>query len=652
MSLYPPPLTNSHPITTTMNQHMPLQASCTAPQAQVNVGRKYKSRKERPCDACRKRKICCTRDAYEKDCSLCKTRGESCKYVLPPNVRRGRAAPSSRPGTAMSTGSASSSTSTPVPRSSRGTQAPRRQNANPEFGAELRRGSASGSGEWICQFVGLSGDQDPYVLRHCSFNALNCYKAPDWAILRVKGGDDIPLHFTVTPDSHLEAQPSWYPRTDTEAVVRPHGEELLRTYFEVVHTSYPLLDPGRFREQPRTGDVLRAIMYNLAAPFCPTSPSNFKPLEDFVNQALPTTTQSPLLETLEATILHLHHTSSLPTTNSTALHTSLYSTLGSLIGLAHSLGLNLSPTTWALTPSDRSRRIRIWWALYTHDAFLSLLLGRPSYLNSENHSVPLPTLEDFSHLGLQGEEIGFGPARMLISMSHLAVIISDLLSTFYTLSATSRLKTLPIPTLLSQMSTFQDRLNTFYTSHLRPLCAAFSSSLLDPSGSVILAFYTAEIVLYRAILRILPIEEEMYADVRERARSVVVNVVGFTEKLHVSRLRSFWWNPITPLLFSLHGTFLYHQLLTSVSPHDISWWSTTISHYRALLKLQAQSGFLGASLACERMERLAVGMGLEDGAVGEIGIGGGGRNRKGEGWVEGSAEEWIVRQGHEGMLLC
>jgi hypothetical protein len=57
--------------------------------------------------------------------------------------------------------------------------------------------------EWICQFVGFSGDQDPFVLRHCSFNQLNCYKAPDWAILRVKGESEIPLHFTVRLRSSL-----------------------------------------------------------------------------------------------------------------------------------------------------------------------------------------------------------------------------------------------------------------------------------------------------------------------------------------------------------------------------------------------------------------------------------------------------------------
>lgn len=133
------------------------------------------------CDACRKRKICCTRDAYEKDCSLCKTRGESCKYVLPPNVRRNR-----QPGavpTPIARSRTSSSSTTSIP--------PR---------PVVPRGTRSGDGsvgEWICQFVGLSGDQDPWVLRHCSFNALNYYKAPDWAVLRIKGYGDTPLQFTV-----------------------------------------------------------------------------------------------------------------------------------------------------------------------------------------------------------------------------------------------------------------------------------------------------------------------------------------------------------------------------------------------------------------------------------------------------------------------
>ena len=89
----------------------------------------------------------------------------------------------------------------------------------------------------------------------------------------------------IVPDSHLDARPDYYPTTDTEALVRPHGGALLRTYFDVVHVSYPLLDPSRFNSEPQTGDPLLAIMYNLASPFCQDTISCFESLSDFVHQA-------------------------------------------------------------------------------------------------------------------------------------------------------------------------------------------------------------------------------------------------------------------------------------------------------------------------------------------------------------------------------
>ncbi len=144
------------------------------------------------CDACRKRKICCTRDAYEKDCSLCRTRGESCKYVLPPNVRRNRvtgAEPALKPRPSTS-GSSSTGSIPPRP-------VPGSGDAKSCFREE-------GQGEWICQFVGLSSEQDPYVLRHFEFNHANCYKGAEWAVLRIKEEGESPLLFTVSsPPVHI-----------------------------------------------------------------------------------------------------------------------------------------------------------------------------------------------------------------------------------------------------------------------------------------------------------------------------------------------------------------------------------------------------------------------------------------------------------------
>lgn len=96
---------------------------------------------------------------------------------------------------------------------------------------------------------------------------------------------------------------------------------------------------------------------------------------------------------------------------------------------------------------------------------------------------------------------------------------------------------------------------------------------------------------------------------------------------------------------------MFFQLLTSVSTHDIEFWSNTISHYRSLLRLQSQS-FDMTKLACMRMDLLAAGMGVDPPA--EEGMQMGWEAVEGRGMVltPGSAEEWVAKQGHEGLLVC
>lgn len=332
--------------------------------------------------------------------------------------------------------------------------------------------------------------------------------------------------------------------------------------------------------------------------------------------------------------------------------------------MAHDLGLNLDPTSWSLELSDANRRIRIWWGIYIHDKWSALGLGRPSFLNDDHCTVPLPTIDNFTDTGLNNEPIGLMPALQFVAMAALTTILSDILNTFYTLKAVERIKLLPIEMLFSLLDQYQQRLNAWNKEHLCQLHNV--NTLLDSSGSVILAYHTVEIVLLRAVLRALPIEHIGYSSLREQARDVLLSVVDFLEKLNVSRLRAFWWSPMTRINFALAGTFMFYQLLTSITTHDIEFWSSTISHYRSLLRLQSHS-FDMTKLACTRMDLVAAGMGIGGGEGGEEE---GSEERPGEGsWdssvgmdglsgkavlhlAPGSAEEWIARQGHEGVLLC
>jgi hypothetical protein len=238
--------------------------------------------------------------------------------------------------------------------------------------------------------------------------------------------------------------------------------------------------------------------------------------------------------------------------------------------MAHDLGLNMDPSAWNLSHSDSNRRIRIWWALYIQDKWSALGLGRPSYLNEEHCNVPMITIDAFSHTSLNNEPVSITPALQFIAMAHLTTILSDLLSTFYTLKAMDRVKLLPIEVLYSIMDEFQTRLHTFHEEHL---CQLYNvNTLLDSSGSVILAFYTVEIVLYRAMLRCIPLNHPGYVGVRAQAKTSLLNVVAFLEKLHVSRLRAFWWSrksllPITSPISIAHSSSI---LMTAYPPQSSS----------------------------------------------------------------------------------
>ncbi|PBP19128.1 hypothetical protein BUE80_DR010060 [Diplocarpon rosae] len=407
-----------------------------------------------------------------------------------------------------------------------------------------------------------------------------------------------------------------------------------------------------------------------------SSPVDYPSLAAFIHQVLPIENRHPRLETLEATVLFLQRL------NAPSTLPGHSSTLGSVVGIAHDLGLNNDPSTWSLSPADCSRRIRIWWALYIQDKWTALGLGRPSYLNDEHCNVPFPTIAHFSHLGLSGEQLSLAPALQFIAMAHLSFILSDLLSTFYTLKSVERMKLLPESMVFSLLSGFQDRLRLFRDEHLCQLCNVNSGTGLDHSGSTILAFYTAEIVLLRAVLRLLPMHHPGHNGVRAQARSVLLNVVEFLEKMSANRLRAFWWSPATKTNFSLAGTFMFSQLLTSHTTHDIEFWSSTIARFRSLLRAHAHSSSWEMTrLACRRLDLLAAGMGVDsplptDGegmlerhvaldegvamAMGGLGAGGirlgGGEEQlvaaKRGNMDFGGAEEWIMRQMNGGVLLC
>ena len=151
-----------------------------------------------------------------------------------------------------------------------------------------------------------------------------------------------------------------------------------------------------------------------------------------------------------------------------------------IIGMSQDIGLNVDPTTWDISKEDRDRRIRLWWLLYMHDKWSAMALGRPPYLNEENHNVPLPTLANFPTKNFQdlpSPDIGI---LQFVGMAVLTTILSDILATFYSLRSHERLKSCPPELLETFANQFLQRLIAFHNEHLLPLYDV--DGFLDPTG--------------------------------------------------------------------------------------------------------------------------------------------------------------------------
>ncbi|KAF2087637.1 hypothetical protein K490DRAFT_41715 [Saccharata proteae CBS 121410] len=535
----------------------------------VTQGRRYKSRKQRPCDACRRRKICCVREPNDAACSLCKMQKLPCQYESMPNPRRRGQ---------IDVG----------PSKGKGFEVPNSFHT----GRSVKKGSQQDRPEWIYQFVGLSGDQDPFVLRHCQFNGSKYYRGSDWACYRVQGEHigTVPLHFTVIPDSHLDARPVYYPSANCISAAEPHKAALLRSYFDFVHTSFPLLEAARLQARP--DDTLLAVMYELALPFCNGVPAHVRKQDflSFASQALPINARSPRFEVIEAALLFLQRHTKVhraPTTPG------IWSEIGSLVGMAHDAGLNVDPTSWDISKSDRDRRIRMWWAVYIYDKWLSLGLGRPSYIHDEDCNVPLLAQGNIPTRTYQGGTLPQISAAVFVAMAALTAILSDALKAFYTMKAIEQIKKLDANALTDLTVSFDERLTAFHNGHLLPLCLLQTDEMPDPTGTVFLAFYTVGIIVNRAILRCLGPGDAIYPKIRAQARKSIDSVTTLLESLQETRLRAFWWS----------RGFMFSLLLTSTDDAEIDYWTTQIARYKRLLELRSLT-FDTTKLAATRMRLL------------------------------------------------
>ncbi|KIW90675.1 uncharacterized protein Z519_08458 [Cladophialophora bantiana CBS 173.52] len=378
--------------------------------ARVPAARKYRSRKQKPCDNRRHRRICCVRDA-EGACALCSRRSIPCTFSSEPSPRKRRARSPTKSSAPVRDGTSEKSVGTPA--NSGGGRHVVVPTAN---ATEGRKNRIDG------KYIGLSGTDDVYFVAERNQPVGN---DPE----RASSSASVASAFS----------------THRARSIEPSASVVQMIFLERSHPAIPLLDESLIRSQKQSRLLTNAIA--ILSKY--TSPE----LEGLHNNVLIEDTtasllleaRSPTLETIEAAILFTQRALRGRSGRSTSAP-GMYAAIGCLVAMCHDLGLNIDFSNWSIPESIKRRRKRSWWGAYMQDKWFAMALGRPSFINTTNTTTLSLTASDFeeatsgsSDAEAKRPELVTG-LHCFVAMTAFTVILNEILSIFFTISSVASLR--------------------------------------------------------------------------------------------------------------------------------------------------------------------------------------------------------------------
>ncbi|KAF1997441.1 hypothetical protein P154DRAFT_280653 [Amniculicola lignicola CBS 123094] len=584
-----------------------------------------RTRRERPCDACRRRKSRCVIHEGAVLCVLCDFHKQECTFVqspLPrkrkvvddgkkdsPNNQKKRSVDAEPPPLALPTPTITATAPSPPPAQ------PLLTNQHlPHLGETLGLQRRQHS-----RYIGLSSPFDSLLIGLSSFDTRN-ESTFDLGTLRRVNDHEC---FIMLPDENTQ---DYAGEADSlhlvEQVVHPHGPALLDLYFRVVHPSFPIIQKHLFVERYRNGDrtfspALMAGMYILALnwwSFDHKLASYPKPdaarLEALANKSLSLAMERPKLSTVQAGLLLLQR----PEADSWSLTTQL-------VAIGQELGLHLDCSGWSIPQWERGLRKRIAWALYMQDKWSSLIHGRPSHIFGANWAVKAINDDDFKEEGdgyetrqeeTEDEKEDSLRGQMLFAqMIELTAIMAEVMDTFYTQVAiqdfanagkgSTQLILERAKPVQIKLKRWHEKLPQSIRMHAETGSKLSSTGMLTDvrsekctvltyTGYLHLAYFATEITLHRRIVQSLdPTMSDQYLlfVCRNAAKTRLISAMDFVNRLKPEHLRSFWYFA-SKINFTLIGTFGSLLWATAPAAEEAEFYKTRLREYRWTLSVSAK----------------------------------------------------------------
>ncbi|KAL6354399.1 hypothetical protein LRP88_11730 [Fusarium phalaenopsidis] len=418
----------------------------------------------------------------------------------------------------------------------------------------------SQDGSWTAQYFGLSGETDPFLLRHmrfseegsCNFGQFQ-YRCVDPGTMSTDSDASTPrtpIHFIINAPrrlAHCEKDIGRKVelgelRSELNRLVDPElGARLVGLFLRYIFPNLPVISRSQLKVRtetlvPKSKQLECLPPYLLAAIYA--AADQFRRYDPALNvsqtdrefpkdalwkmayQSLVRFVHVPQLATVQTLLIYLQRPLEEATTAS-ADSPGHWPLLGSTIHLANQQGLHLECSSWPIPDWEKRLRRRLWWVIYGESTWRSLVLGLPQSIQKDQWDVGPLSSDDFiiEHLQCPTEDTA-GQAPILQKpcefchaghdfrfLADLATIGSDIQSIFYTLTAT-RLLSGDADASFSTGQHFLERLDDWH-AQLPPEMRLGTSVVMErrdyfhsgSSAQLKLSFLTLKALVYRAMVR-------------------------------------------------------------------------------------------------------------------------------------------------------
>ncbi|KAJ7042475.1 hypothetical protein C8F04DRAFT_1076032 [Mycena alexandri] len=539
---------------------------------QVQLSRPFRSRKNRPCDGCRRAKSRCAIPQSGPPCVECQQMNKQCTFdELPPERKKPK--PSSPTTNIASTSSHFVETPNPVkvkrPRSpDEGSAALQALSYAAAQEKRLRIGEA----EPMSLDLSIGPSLDPHFLTTLLTDDLLPIGT------RQAGPDDTPLSETthIRQISSDRSKPQYIIFTKKRNVFlkhacpswirRPLKIQLLDIYLGLSNPAFPLvsLSPD---ERP-LDDLLHSKLCLAALNHYRRYRPSIASIRSIVRASEEDTGhEHSRLSTISTALLDL---SARPVLNVEAN----YVLLARTIAQGQLLGLHINPANWAIPSWEKDLRHALWWGLRIHDAWMSFLNSRPSHIQVDNHSIPIPDIVGVSSPpSAHHAPDAVRSPQSFVYLCRLSLLCSRLQSQVCTLASS----VLVAAERLSKVKAIEEETQLLLAEVHRDETGRASSSGIASLLTCLLGF--------RCMLRRISIELSI------ATLELFCDAVDYVCGLNARAYDEFWLNYVGHILSSLTSSLIRLSLATSASV-------TTLSPQRPPYTIQASSRTMPLTMLC------------------------------------------------------